>query len=71
MAKDSSKPKIDAELEGLIKEMVKEARRAGTDKTPAMPVADKFKVIDRALKLELIKHKMDDDEFGTGFDTDD
>jgi hypothetical protein len=34
-------------------------------------ITDKTKVIDRALKLEAIKLKMNDDEWGSGFTLDD
>ena len=34
-------------------------------------ITDKTKVIDRALKLEAIKLKMSDDEWGFGFNVDD
>lgn len=34
-------------------------------------VTEKMKVIDRALKLEAIKLKMSDDEWGSGFNLDD
>jgi hypothetical protein len=34
---------------------------------PMASITDKTKVIDRALKLEAIKLKMSDDEWGSGF----
>jgi hypothetical protein len=34
---------------------------------PVATISDKTKVIDRALKLEAIKMKMQDDEWGSGF----
>jgi len=34
---------------------------------PTASITDKTKVIDRALKLEAIKLKMSDDEWGAGF----
>jgi len=34
---------------------------------PTATITDKTKVIDRALKLEAIKMKMQDDEWGSGF----
>jgi hypothetical protein len=36
---------------------------------PTASITDKTKVIDRALKLEAIKLKMSDDEWGAGFGT--
>ena len=37
---------------------------------PMASITDKTKVIDRALKLEAIKLKMSDDEWGAGFSVD-
>ena len=34
---------------------------------PMASITDKTKVLDRALKLEAIKLKMSDDEWGSGF----
>ena len=49
---------VDPELEKAVKELVKSAT------TPK----DKMAAIDRWLKLEAIKAKMQDDGFGAGFD---
>lgn len=38
---------------------------------PMASITDKTKVLDRALKLEAIKLKMNDDEWGSGFAVDD
>jgi hypothetical protein len=38
---------------------------------PDASITDKTKVLDRALKLEQIKLKMSDDEWGAGFSIDD
>ena len=38
---------------------------------PHASITDKTKVLDRALKLEAIKLKMSDDEWGSGFNVDD
>lgn len=63
-----AKPKkgINEDLEKAISDMLKEAMKAGSDYS----VTDKMKVIDRALKLEQIKQKMDDATFGSGFKDD-
>jgi len=34
---------------------------------PTASITDKMKVIDRALKLEALKAKLSDDEWGSGF----
>ena len=56
---------INPELETAIAQMLKEVM---SDSTAS--ITDKTKVIDRALKLEAIKMKMSDDEWGSGFNVD-
>jgi hypothetical protein len=53
---------LNPELEKAISEML---RAVMID--PIATINDKTKVIDRALKLEAIKMKMQDDEWGSGF----
>jgi len=53
---------LNPELEKAISEML---RAVMID--PVATISDKTKVIDRALKLEAIKMKMQDDEWGSGF----
>jgi hypothetical protein len=53
---------INPELEKAISTMLAEVMK---DQTAT--ITDKTKVIDRALKLEAIKMKMQDDEWGSGF----
>lgn len=53
---------INPDLEEAISKMLKEVM---TD--PMASITDKTKVIYRALKLEAIKLKMSDDEWGAGF----
>jgi len=53
---------INPDLEDAISTMLKSVM---TD--PMASITDKTKVIDRALKLEAIKLKMSDDEWGAGF----
>ena len=53
---------INPDLEEAISKMLKEVM---TD--PLASITDKTMVIDRALKLEAIKLKMSDDEWGAGF----
>ena len=53
---------LNPELEAAISKMLKEVMI-----DPTATITDKTKVIDRALKLEAIKMKMSDEEWGTGF----
>jgi len=57
---------INPELETAIGEMLKQVMQ---DETAS--ITDKMKVIDRALKLEQIRLKVSDDEWGSGFLADD
>lgn len=53
---------VDKELEDSIMELLHE-----TMNDAEASLTDKMKVIDRALKLEQIKLKIIDEEYGTGF----
>ena len=53
---------VSPDLERAISEMLKQVMN-----DPGSSITDKTKVIDRALKLEAIKLKMSDDEWGAGF----
>jgi hypothetical protein len=53
---------INPDLEQAISNMLKAVMV-----DPTASITDKTKVIDRALKLEAIKLKMSDDEWGAGF----
>lgn len=53
---------VDKELEDSIMELLHE-----TMNDAEASLTDKMKVIDRALKLEQIKLKITDEEYGTGF----
>jgi len=57
---------INPELESAISVMLTQVMNDST-----ASITDKTKVIDRALKLEAIKLKMNDDEWGSGFALDD
>jgi len=57
---------INPDLEDAINEMLKSVM---VDETAS--ITDKMKVIDRALKLESIRLKVSDDEWGSGFATED
>ena len=57
---------INPDLEEAISNMLKAVMV-----DPMASITDKSKVIDRALKLEAIKLKMNDDEWGSGFTEED
>lgn len=57
---------INPELENAINKMMKEIMADST-----ATITDKMRVIDRALKLEQLKMKDADSEWGNGFGLDD
>jgi hypothetical protein len=57
---------INADLEAAINKLMVQVM---TD--PEASITDKMKVIDRALKLEALKMKDSDSEWGSGFGLDD
>lgn len=57
---------INPDLEKAISDLLKSTM---ADSTASL--TDKTKILDRALKLEQLKLKMSDDEWGSGFGLDD
>ena len=57
---------INPELEKAVADLLK-----STMADPTASLTDKTKVLDRALKLEQLKMKLSDDEWGSGFGLDD
>ena len=57
---------VNADLERAISDLLKQ-----TMEDPAASLTDKTKIIDRALKLEAIKQKASDDQWGSAFTGDD
>lgn len=55
-------PELEEAVDQLLKQVMNDPEASLTDKT---------KVLDRALKLEQIKQKIADDEWGKGFFSDD
>jgi hypothetical protein len=53
---------INPDLEQAISDLLK-----ATMLDPTATLTDKTKILDRALKLEQLKLKMNDDEWGSGF----
>ena len=57
---------LDKHLSDLLSEVMKKPIRGEEDKAPSL--TDKMKVIDRVLKWEAIKGKLNDGDWGSGFD---
>jgi hypothetical protein len=57
---------INPDLEQAISDLLRT-----TMADPEATLTDKTKILDRALKLEQLKLKMSDDEWGSGFGLDD
>ena len=55
---------INPDLEKAISDLLK-----ATMGDPTATLTDKTKILDRALKLEQLKAKISDDEWGSGFST--
>ncbi len=53
---------INSELEVAIAQLLRDVMS-----DPTATITDKVKVLDRSLKLEALKAKMSDDEWGSGF----
>lgn len=53
---------INPELESAISKLLTQVMV-----DPTATITDKMKVIDRSLKLEALKAKLSDDEWGSGF----
>ena len=65
----ATKPKtgVNPELEKMMNELLKEAKKLDTEGKPIMSMTDRMRVVDRCLKLEAIKAKFEGDGYGTGF----
>jgi hypothetical protein len=57
---------INPDLEKAISDLLK-----ATVSDPMASLTDKTKILDRALKLEQLKARITDDDWGTGFAMDD
>lgn len=60
------KSRVDPSLEAAVRKLLKKVM----DDSDAS-ITDKMRVIDRALKLEQIKQKINDEGYGSGFFNDD
>jgi hypothetical protein len=60
-----SKPSgVSSQLDALMKKLMTEASKSES----SMTLKDKLAILDRGLKLEAIKAKFKEDEFGKDFD---
>jgi hypothetical protein len=57
------KPSVNSELESIVADLLKEASGS-----KIMPLDDKLAIIDRAMKLEVMRLKAAEDAMGSGFD---
>ena len=62
----SKKNGINPDLEKAISDLLKESMRASD-----IDLEQKLKIIDRAINLEKLKQKLNDEEWGSGFGTPD
>lgn len=53
---------INSELEKAVEKLLKEVMA-----DPMSSLTDKCKIIDRMVKIEMLKQKVSDDEWGAGF----
>jgi hypothetical protein len=58
-------PELDKHLSQLLKDVMAKPLKGEEDKAPSL--TDKMKVIDRVLKWEAIKGKLNDGDWGSGF----
>lgn len=66
MSADSSS-RINQDLDKILKKLLKEVTDKAKDGETAPSLTDKMKVIDRVLKWEAIKAKLNDGGWGSGF----
>lgn len=69
MSKKTPAGKVSAALEDAIADEIKEVTKKDAEGKYLHPTIDRMRVIDKALKLEAIKAKLPDDDYGTGFKT--
>jgi len=73
MTSENTNSQVNAELDRILSELLKEVTRkpkASDDPTKVPSLTDKMKVIDRVLKWEQIKAKLNDGQWGSGFSDD-
>lgn len=63
MGKDA----VSKELQDAVKAILKESKEKGADGKFVMHISDRLGVIDRALKLEALQHKIREQGEGSGW----
>jgi hypothetical protein len=64
--KSTINPELDKYLKQLLEEVMRKPK-AGDDPEKLPSLTDKMKVIDRVLKWEAVKGKLNDGDWGAGF----
>lgn len=64
----SSKKAADPALEQAVTELLNASREKGQGGAFVMSLEDRLSIIDRALKYEMLKHKIKDQAAGSGWD---
>jgi hypothetical protein len=59
---------VSKELEEAVKELLKEAKAKDKEGNFKMAIEDRLGVVDRAMKLEALRHKIRDAGAGSGWD---
>ena len=61
------KTRVNSELDTVLNGLLKSVTAKPKDGEEKMSLTDKMKIIDRVLKWEAIKAKLNDGEWGAGF----
>jgi len=61
------KSRVNADLDRHLKALLTEVMAKPKDGQEGPSLTDKMKVIDRVLKWEFVKHKLQDGDWGTAF----
>ena len=70
MATSQKKAGFIQEIEKQLTEELKASRQKDKEGNYVMPSIERMRVVDRCLKLEAIKAKMGEAEYGSGFSDD-
>lgn len=59
--------RINSELDAVMKDLLASVKKKPSPGEEPMSLGDKMKIVDRVLKWEAIKAKLDDGDWGSGF----
>jgi hypothetical protein len=62
-----AKTRVNTELDTVLSDLLKSVKKRPEHGEIPMSLTDKMKIIDRVLKWEAIKAKLNDGEWGAGF----